>query len=133
MKKSVKKINIVLFTIFLASCVNSNSKVFDNNTVLTDSIFKIVETPINYSEFNNIYKEEGYVPNAEMAVSIAETILFNIYTKESIINQRPYNVYLQDNAIWCIEGVLPQNLEGGVFYIEISKDNGAVLKRLHTK
>lgn len=125
---------MVSLAILLISCMKNNSKVLnDANVVLSDSIFQFVKSPINYSNFNDIYKEDGYVPNAEIAVKIAEVILFNIYTKELIINQRPYNVYLKNNSIWCIEGNLPPNFEGGVFYIEICKDNGAVLKRLHTK
>lgn len=125
---------MVSLAILLISCTKNNSRVLnDDNVVLSDSIFKVVKIPINYSTFNDINKEDGYVPNAETAVKIAEVILFNIYTKELIINQRPYNVYLENDSIWCIEGNLHPNLDGGVFYIEICKDNGAVLKRLHTK
>ncbi|WP_158963816.1 YbbC/YhhH family protein [Myroides fluvii] len=95
--------------------------------------FNIINMPLNYDGINGIDKVEGYVSDANIAVQIAELILFNIYKKELIIKQRPYNVFFKNNSVWCIEGSLSDDMEGGVFYIEIRKSDGAILKVLHTK
>jgi len=89
----------------------------------------------DYISFNNYMPVDGLVPNEEMAVQIAEIVLSNLYGHERIEQQKPFSINLENN-IWIIEGYWDRNdfsTDGGVAYMEISKNNGAILKVIHTK
>lgn len=66
------------------------------------------------------------------AIAVAEPILYEIYSKKNIIDQRPYECYLID-GYWFISGTLPKNTNGGVFEIIISSRDGKVMKIRHGK
>jgi hypothetical protein len=72
------------------------------------------------------------IKDKETAIAIAEPILFKIYGKENIINERPYESYLI-NGYWYISGTLPKGWHGGVFEIIISSKDGQVIKLIHGK
>lgn len=95
--------------------------------------FVIVEAPFDLDTIQTVSQEDDLLPTAAIAVQAAEEVLFQRYTKENIIEQRPYRVRLRNKAIWCIEGDLDPMMEGGVFYIELDKHNGAVLSVSHGK
>jgi hypothetical protein len=86
----------------------------------------------DYSDIKGCFLEEGVVSSAEIAFSIAEPILKNIYGDEIIEGEKPFSVNLE-NDVWVIEGHLEEGWEGGVAYIEIRKSNGEILKVIHTK
>jgi len=121
---------LVLLTFACSKTIQSSNEKEEKDSLRT---FNVSSTPLNYDGINGIDKVEGYVSDANIAVQMAELILFNIYKKELIIEQRPYNVFLKNNSVWCIEGSLSDDMEGGVFYVELRKSDGAVLKVLHTK
>ena len=77
--------------------------------------------------------KQGFVPNKIVAIRIAEAVLPPIYG-EQILQQRPFKVTLIGDR-WFIEGSFnhPKGWTGGVFYIEIKKSNGEILKVYHTK
>jgi hypothetical protein len=77
---------------------------------------------------------DGFVPNEETAIKIAEAIWFPIYGK-SALRKKPYEVNLIDGKIWVVEGTLKSILPtaGGTPYIEIDKYTGAILRVIHTK
>ncbi|MBB1140691.1 YbbC/YhhH family protein [Myroides sp. WP-1] len=129
MKNSV----LIVLVLLIFACNKTMQTSNDHDTRDTLRIFEVTEIPLDYDNFDGIDKTEGYVPNADIAVQIAESILFNIYKKELIIEQRPYNVFFKNNSVWCVEGNLSKEMDGGVFYIEIRKSDGAILKVLHTK
>lgn len=131
-------LKIILFFginfIILTSCSENDKKIMISQDFSNkDSIYSKVSSLPDYIEYDGYTPKEGFVPNEFIAIKIAEIILFNLYGKEEIIDQRPYNILLKDNTTWCIEGYLPQNMLGGVVYIEIDKMTGEVLKVLHTK
>jgi NTF2 fold immunity protein len=66
------------------------------------------------------------------AVAVAEPILYKIYGKKNIINERPYECYLI-NGYWYIIGTLPKNRKGGVFEIIIDSKDSKVIKLVHGK
>src|SRR5687768_5307324 len=59
------------------------------------------------------------INNKETATAVAEAILFNIYGKDNIVEQRPYNSQLIKGH-WIISGNLPEEMVGGVFLIIIN-------------
>ena len=97
--------------------------------------------------FNNLktkyvdYKpKDGYVPDEQTAIKIAEAIWFPIYGSK-IYDEKPYKVKLINKKIWVVEGTLKENLKGmdstiviqkgGVAYIEINKEDCKILKLTH--
>lgn len=94
-----------------------------------------VESPIPSYDENRITNDhfaKGFVPNKEVAIAVAEAILFPIYGESNIKKQRPYHVELI-NDIWLVEGTLAQNYLGGVFMIKIAKKDAAISYLNHSK
>ena len=75
---------------------------------------------------------KALLTSKEVAVSVAEPMLFNIYGKDNIVRQRPYEVYLID-GFWYITGTLPKDYDGGTFEIVIDASNSRVLDVTHGK
>ncbi len=74
----------------------------------------------------------GMVPDRATAVRIAEAVLFPIYGEEKIKAEYPLTVNL-DQGVWTVEGTIPEGMLGGVAVIEISKENGCILRVSHGK
>jgi hypothetical protein len=66
------------------------------------------------------------------AVSVCEPILFSIYGKDNIMQQRPYEAYLVDNY-WIIFGTLPKDYSGGTFLVILNAKDGKILRITHGK
>ena len=66
------------------------------------------------------------------AIKIIEPILFSIYGKDNITEQRPYSVYFIDNY-WVINGTMKKVHPGGVFSIIIDARNCQVIRITHGK
>lgn len=75
--------------------------------------------------------EKGYVSDAATAIKIAEAVLIPIYGEKIIAAEKPFKAELKDN-VWIVEGTL-HSARGGVAVIEISKDDGAILRVSHGK
>lgn len=75
---------------------------------------------------------KALLTSKEVAIAVAEPILFNIYGKENIVRQRPYEVYLID-GFWYITGTIPKDWMGGTFEIVIDASNSRVLDVTHGK
>lgn len=128
-------ISIICF--LLISCIGKDrkediiSKENEIQYVINDSLDRDF-----YKRFDGYVPIDGLVPNADVAVKIAECVLIPIYGEKCIKEQAPYSVNLSDE-VWAIEGTLNSNnheiILGGTFYIEISKKNGGIIKLLHTK
>ena len=76
--------------------------------------------------------KDGYVPDKETAIAIAVAVWSPIYGKEHIEERKPYNASLRDN-VWYVSGSLPKDMLGGVPEMEISKDDGRILRVTHGK
>jgi len=75
---------------------------------------------------------DGFVPNAETAIRIAEAVWLPIYGKETTEEERPFKASLT-NGIWTVEGTLPEGMVGGVALAKISKADGTILEVIHGK
>ena len=64
--------------------------------------------------YNEIDKKRILIKDEKTFVNIIEPILFDIYGRENIISERPYEVYFAKNY-WIISGYLPPYVVGGVF------------------
>ena len=78
--------------------------------------------------------ENGYVQDETTAAKIAEAVLSSIYGQETIDEEKPLKAGLKD-AVWTVEGTLNcpegQRCLGGVAVVEISKDDGKILRVSH--
>ncbi|WP_347253863.1 YbbC/YhhH family protein [Leminorella grimontii] len=86
--------------------------------------------------FSEYSKQKGLgkidLVNAGMAVELAEIYVMHVYGKECVEKERPF--YVTDKGrYWRIEGYLPPDMTGGVFLIEIDKENGRVMTLSHGK
>jgi hypothetical protein len=81
---------------------------------------------------NLVGNKELIVKNSNTAIKIAEAILFEIYGKANIEEQKPYEKYLIKDH-WVILGTLPEGSKGGTFIIIIDAKNAQVLKIIHGK
>jgi len=72
------------------------------------------------------------ISDKEMAIAVAEPMLFKFYGQENIIEERPYEVYLI-KGYWYITGTLPIGYKGGTFLIITNSANGQVVKISHGK
>lgn len=92
---------------------------------------------ILFAQEKHSYKpKDGYVPDASTAIKIAEAVLLPIYGEKVIDEEKPLKAVLKD-GVWIVEGTLPclegKRCLGGVAIIEISKDDGRVLRVSHGK
>jgi len=83
---------------------------------------------------NRGYKpNEGFVPNEETAIKIAEAVWIPIYG-ENIYEKQPFQaIYDEKNKVWNVTGNLLDGMLGGVPEIAISKDDGRILYVNHSK
>lgn len=77
------------------------------------------------------YPANGYVPDEETAIAIAEAVIIPIYGKRRMKSERPYKAKLKENDIWIVWGNLPfkrLGIMGGTIQVEISKIDGRILE-----
>ena len=78
--------------------------------------------------------KDGFVPNAETAVKIAEAVLTPVYGEKQVLSERPFTAILEGDS-WTVQGTLQcaPNCAGGTALVEISKSTGRILQMFHTK
>ena len=72
------------------------------------------------------------IKDKETAIKISEAMLFEIYGRDNIITQRPFEINFID-GYWILNGTLPEKMKGGTFLIIIQATNGKVIKLTHGK
>jgi len=70
------------------------------------------------------------ISDNDMAISIAEILLFKRYGKALISGERPYECYLID-GFWFLRGTLPKSHAADVFEMIMSARDGRVIKMTH--
>jgi len=116
MKKSLKKLlPLILVVLVTFSVVAMNLKTSKKTSIK-----------------NGYVPKDGFVPNKETAIKIAEAIWLPIYGNE-IYTCKPFVAELKNDSIWVVKGTLETGKYGGVPYIEIQKADCKVLKVIHGK
>ena len=77
-------------------------------------------------------KKDGYVPNEETAIRIAEAVWLPIYG-EQIRDEKPFHATLLNDSIWVVEGTIKNVSLGGTVYAEILKRNAKIVRITHYK
>lgn len=89
---------------------------------------------VDRKEKKSFYKpKDGFVPDKETAIKIAEIVLNKIYTEKTINHEKPFSVSLVDSSVWVVSGNLPKEYCGGVAEIEIQKSDGKIINVEHGK
>ena len=101
-------------------------------TVILTIMFMLVSV-VAYSEASkhNFVPKEGYVPNAQTAIKIAEAVWLPIYGND-INSKKPFQAELK-KGVWFVRGTLPRVMPGGVPEAEIDKQTGAIIRISHGK
>jgi len=76
--------------------------------------------------------KNGFVPDEQTAIAIAEAVLAPIYGKQVIEKQKPFNASLSAD-VWTVTGSLAREELGGVFLIQISRRTAKVIRVSHSK
>ena len=75
---------------------------------------------------------QDLVPDKETAVKIAEAIWLPMFGK-SIYKYKPYNVGLENDSIWIVQGTLKADRVGGVPVIRLNKANCMIIEVYHSE
>lgn len=82
--------------------------------------------------------KEGFVPTADVAVTIAEAVLVPVYGKEVIHSERPFHAALKGD-VWVVTGTVPCQgappgaaCPGGNAEVRISKKTGRIVYMMHS-
>jgi hypothetical protein len=114
---------------------------FDSKTIRIQgkNFFKIKRIDITINKVNccitNIHpkvKKANLIDSEEIAIQIAEVILFHNYGEQMIIDEKPYKIKSVED-VWYINGTLKKGWVGGVFELMIQKKNGQVTLMTHGK
>ena len=81
---------------------------------------------ITKSKYQDFIPPNGFVPDKQTAINVAEAVLLPIYGKEALNYAKPLTAIL-DNNTWVIEGKKREGSYGGTVYIKIQKSDGKVL------
>jgi hypothetical protein len=80
--------------------------------------------------------KDGFVPNAETAVKIAEAVLIPVYGEKHIFSERPFKA-TWGGDVWTVDGTLhcgaarDIDCRGGTAEVKISKSTGQILQMTH--
>jgi ATP-dependent Clp protease ATP-binding subunit ClpA len=76
---------------------------------------------------NSVRPQNGFVPDAETAMRIAEAVWIPIFGQKEVESQRPFQVDLEYH-IWIVTGSPKEGSEGAALLAKISKADGAILR-----
>jgi hypothetical protein len=82
--------------------------------------------------------KEGFVPTADVAITIAEAVLVPVYGKDVIHSERPFHAALKGD-LWIVSGTVPCEgaprgavCPGGNAEVRISKKTGRIVYMMHS-
>jgi len=79
--------------------------------------------------------KDGFVPNKETAIKVAEDVLIPVYGEKQILSERPFHAELK-GGVWTVSGTLHCGAPlcaGGTAEVKISKSSGEILGMIHYK
>ena len=100
----------------------------NRNVVGQDSAKQSIKNILGDSTYK--LPSDTLIRDKETAISIAEIILFKIYSKALITSEKPYECYLID-GYWFLTGTLPKNFTGDVFEVIMRAKDGSIVKMTH--
>jgi len=146
MKTTILAASVFIIQILAISCVNStqntqekkatitsNNGIDTTTTILMGEEFAKLELNRFITDTLTMARERRVlIHNKEKMISLAEPILFDIYGKQNILNEKPYEIY-QIGDYMIMMGTLRKGYVGGVFSIAINRYNCEVIGISHGK
>ena len=123
---------------------HNQKKRADDNLVLVDSFqdphdHDTMGQALARKQINDLFKGKGQhftwdtlIKSTSTAIAIAEPLLFDIFGKKQILEERPYEVYLID-GYWYLSGTIPKDSKGGAFEMIFSAKDGKIIRLTHYK
>ena len=124
----MKKVSLLLLIISLISCNN----VLHSKLGIEVAKEELERALADTTKIDILEKNELLIKEEKTAISVAEPILFEIYGKSKIEDEKPYEAYLINNY-WVIRGTLNRFSLGGTFSIVIDARNSKVIEIIHYK
>ena len=126
----MRLLHLSLLTGVLVACNDRPSSTIEELNARANAAASLSEVQADPSL--NLLRNEELLPNEEIAIAVAEPILFNIYGQALIIDERPYTA-VRSGDHWVIMGHLEDEMNGGVFEIILSAKDARVIKVSHGK
>jgi hypothetical protein len=131
----MKNIKTAFFLTLLSITLNACGQSIEKRTILGKSYAEqeLKSALTDKSQHTIIENKTEPIKDSLTAIKIVDPILFRIYGKKNIVQQRPYEIYLIDNY-WVIIGTLPVDTEGGTFLIimdsyQTTKQSKTIMKK----
>tara|TARA_R110002096_G_scaffold119088_4_gene257979 strand:+ start:309 stop:701 length:393 start_codon:yes stop_codon:yes gene_type:complete len=127
-----KKLKTLTLIGFLLLTVMSFGQSSDFRKMTKEQAKTILSETLSDSTLHNVIGVIPILTDSTKAVKFAEFVLFDIYGKQNIVSQKPYDIFHLDNY-WLISGILPKGYVGGTFLIIIDSRNCQIVRLTHGK
>lgn len=124
--------NYLLLTTLFFSILSSCQNKIENSNGISFAEKELNLALSKQSQHNVVDNGQNLLNDSATAIKVAEAVLFNIYGKENIETQKPYEIYLIKNY-WVIQGNLPEGFIGGTFIIILNAKDAKIIKISHGK
>jgi len=143
-------LNLLLSLLLLVACNSSSNHNTSRQAIDTLALSAIdsIQLPNDHDtmgkefaklQLDELLKGKGQpftwdtlIKSPSTAIAIAEPLLFDLFGKEQIFQERPYETYLID-GYWYISGTIPKGWKGGGFEIIFSAKDAKILRLTHYK
>lgn len=106
-----------------------------NKNILVFITFLLGMSCENKNDFSSLKsnpQKDGFVPNKETAVKIAEVVWLPIYG-EDIYDEQPFEATLLGDSVWVVTGTLQEGSDGGTVLAKIRKMDCKIIEITHEK
>lgn len=122
-------ISCAIISLYFLSCSAPTMRFIPGKSRSEEQLKTLLSEQTTY-QFSG--SKETQIKDTLTAVNLAESYLFEIYGRDNIISQRPYEVNFYQNC-WILNGTLPREMKGGTFTIILDASNGGVVNITHGK
>jgi hypothetical protein len=128
----MKQIAIILFYFFIVTCQIAYTQNSEDRWIMgKERMEKLLKESLSDTSVHNyVITDRILLKDEKKAIGFAENVLFDIYGKDEIIDQRPYEIYFID-YYWIIKGTLPKTCVGGTFLIIIDSRDYRIVRISH--
>jgi hypothetical protein len=124
----IKAFPLLLGFTFILCCCRSHGFILDEKEAREMVKSAVADT----SQHNVVDRKEVILKSRKKAIKFCEKILFDIYGRREIKNQRPYEVFNID-GYWLVMGTLPKGMRGGTFLMIVDSHNYRIVRIIHYK
>ena len=121
---------IIFIMLFLTSYAQSNLNKEQKLTFAKEYLKEAISNLKN--ESNLVDGKRLLIKNKKALITFIEPILFDIYGKNLILAERPYECFKIDKY-WVAFGYLPQGKLGGTFEVVVDGSNAQIIRIIHEK